>query len=133
MTLPAHPTPADVASHIANRFHEDGLPYSFGGALALGAWGVPRTTSDVNVSVFVSENHLDRALESIERCGAIIDRAEATRTIGRTGMFVANLAGTRLDVFIAHHPVHADMERRRIALETLDGKHRWFLSPRTSH
>ena len=36
MTLPARPTPADVASHIADRFDEDGLPYAFGGALVLG-------------------------------------------------------------------------------------------------
>jgi len=43
-------------------------------------------------------------------------------------MFMAVLARTRIDVFISHHPMHADMERRRVALRTLDGKLRFFLS-----
>jgi len=128
MTLPAHPTPVDIAGHVADRFDEDGLTYAFGGALALGAWGVPRTTSDVDVAVFVPERDLERALDSLERAGAMVDRAEASRLVARTGMFFAALGRTRLDVFIAHHPVHADMERRRVSLETLDGERRWFLS-----
>ena len=128
MTLPARPTPVDIAAHIADRFDEDGLPYAFGGSLALGAWGVPRTTSDVDVALFVPESDLERAFDSVERAGAMVDRREAARMVTRTGMFFAAIARTRLDVFIAHHPVHADMERRRVALETLDGKRRWFLS-----
>jgi len=55
VTLSASPSPVDVAGHLADRFDEDGLPYAFGGAMALGAWGVPRTTSDVDVAVFVPE------------------------------------------------------------------------------
>jgi hypothetical protein len=128
MTFPANPTPADLASHLADRFDEDQLPYAFGGALCLGAWGVPRTTSDVDVAVFVSEADLGRALDSVERAGALVDRGEAARTVARTGMFFARLAGTRVDVFIAHHPLHGDMERRRTLLTTPDGKRRWFLS-----
>jgi len=128
VTLPDRPTPVDVAGHMADRFDEDGLAYAFGGAMALGAWGVPRTTSDVDVSVFVPERDLPRALDSVERAGAMVDRAEAARTVARIGMFFAVLAGVRIDVFIAHHPMHADMERRRVALKTLDGTFRWFLS-----
>ena len=128
MTLPAVPSPVDVAAHLADRLDEDGLPYAFGGAMALGAWGVPRTTSDVDVAVFVPETDLHRALDAVERAGAMVDRAEAGRTVARTGMFMALLAGTRLDVFISHHPMHADLERRRVALKTLEGKALWFLS-----
>lgn len=128
MTLPASPTPVDIAGHLADRFDEDGLAYAFGGAMALGAWGLPRTTSDVDVSVFVPEHELGRALDAVERAGGMVDRAEAGRTVARMGMFVALLARIRIDVFIAHHPMHIDMERRRVALKTLDGKRRWFLS-----
>lgn len=129
MTLPANPSPVDVAAHLADRFDEDRLPYAFGGALALGAWGVPRTTSDVDVSVFVPERELYRALDAVERAGAMFDHAEAGRTVARTGMFFAMLARTRIDVFIAHHPMHSDMERRRVALKTSEGRSLWFLSP----
>lgn len=57
--MTADPTPADVAGRLADRFDEDGLRYALGGALALGAWGVPRSTSDVDVAVFVPETQLD--------------------------------------------------------------------------
>ncbi len=121
-------SPTDVVARLADRFDEDGLPYALGGALALGAWGVPRTTSDVDLSVFVSENELDGLLNSVERAGAMVDRAEAHRTVARMGLFVAYFARTRIDLFIAHHPWHAEMQRRRVSLPTPDGQARWFLS-----
>ena len=102
-------SPTDVVSRLADRFDEDGLPYAVGGALALGAWGVPRTTSDVDVSVFVSEAELDGLLDSVERAGAMVERAEAHRTVARTGFFVAYFGRTRIDLFITHHPWHAEM------------------------
>ena len=121
-------SPTDVVSRLADRFDEDGLPYAVGGALALGAWGVPRTTSDVDVSVFVSEAELDGLLDSVERAGAMVERAEAHRTVARTGFFVAYFGRTRIDLFITHHPWHAEMQRRRVSLPTPDGHPRWFLS-----
>ena len=128
MTTP-EAAPTEVAARLADRFDEDGLPYALGGALALGAWGVPRTTSDVDVSVFVSERELDRLLDSVERAGAMVERVEARRSVARTGFFVAFFGRTRIDLFIAHHPWHAEMQRRRVALPTPDGRPRWFLSP----
>ena len=50
-------------------------------------------------------------------------------SVARTGFFVAFFARTRIDVFIAHHPWHAEMQRRRVSLPTPDGRLRWFLSP----
>jgi hypothetical protein len=120
--------PTEVAARLADRFDEDGLAYAFGGALALGAWGVPRTTTDVDIAVFVAEPELDRLLDSVERVGAMVDRAEARRSVARTGFLVAHLDRTRLDLFIAHHPWHAEMHARRQLLPTPDGRQRWFLS-----
>ena len=126
--IPAGTSPTDVLARLADRFDEDSLPYAVGGALALGAWGVPRTTSDVDVSVFVSESELDSLLDSVERAGAMVERAEAHQTVARAGFFVAYLGRTRIDLFIAHHPWHAEMQRRRVSLPTPEGHPRWFLS-----
>jgi len=92
-------------------------------------WGVPRTTSDVDVSVFVGERELDRLLDGVEQAGALVERAETHRSVARAGFFVAFFGRTRIDLFIAHHPWHAEMQRRRVALPTPDGQPRWFLSP----
>jgi hypothetical protein len=64
-----------------------------GGALALGAWGVPRTTSDVDVSAFVSERELDRLLDSVERAGAMVERVQAHGSVARTGFLSRSSAG----------------------------------------
>jgi len=120
--------PTEVAARLAERFDEDGLPYALGGALALGAWGVPRTTSDVDMSVFVSEGEIDGLLDSVERAGAMVERSEACRSVARTGFFVAIFGRTRIDLFVAHHPWHVEMQQRRVSLPTPDGRPLWFLS-----
>jgi hypothetical protein len=47
---PTELPPTEVVARLADRLDEDALPYAIGGALALGAWGVPRATSDVDIS-----------------------------------------------------------------------------------
>lgn len=122
------PAPTEVAGRLADRFDEDNLPYAIGGALALGVWGVPRMTSDVDIAVFASEGEVDRVFEAVERAGAILDRNEARRAVARAGFFVAQWGRTRLDVFLAHHPWHAEMQKRRVSLISPEGRARWFLS-----
>ena len=51
---------ADVARRLADRLDENGIPYAIGGALALGVWGAPRNTVDVDISVFVDPADLER-------------------------------------------------------------------------
>lgn len=121
-------SPLEVAGWLAERLDEDSLPYALGGALALAAWSGPRQTVDVDIAVFVGEEELPRVLDAIERAGAVVERDDAERRVASTGMFIAELARTRIDVFLATHPVHQEMGRRRRAVE-LDGARLWFLSP----
>ncbi len=120
--------PTEVAGRLADRLDEDDLPYAIGGALALGVWGVPRMTSDVDIAVFAGEGELDRVFEALERAGAMLDRNEARRGVARAGFFVAQSGWTRLDIFIAHHPWHTEMKKRRVSLVSPEGRARWFLS-----
>ena len=121
-------SPLEVARWLADRLDEDSLPYALGGALALAAWAGPRQTVDVDLAVFVGDEALPRVLDAVERAGAVVKRDEAERSVASTGMFIAHLARTRIDVFLATHPVHEEMGRRRRAVE-VDGARLWFLSP----
>jgi hypothetical protein len=121
-------TSADAAARIADRLVADRLPYALGGALALAAWGVPVEAAAVDLIVFVGEGELVRLLDSLEEAGAAVDRAAARRAIARGGRFAATLDGVRVDVAIAYHPVHEDMERRRVPRAAADERQRWFLS-----
>jgi len=60
MAAPGSLNALAVARRIAERLDEDGLPYGIGGALALGVWGAPRATKDVDLTVFVGEHELSR-------------------------------------------------------------------------
>ncbi len=80
------------------------------------------------MAIFATDGELDKVLTAFERAGAIVDRGAATRSVTSAGFFVADLGGTRVDAFMAHHPWHADMQARRVSLATPSGSLRWFLS-----
>ena len=62
----------DAAVRIAECFDEDRIEYAIGGALALGAHGAARATSDVDISALLGSDELDRVLQSLERAGALV-------------------------------------------------------------
>ncbi len=105
--------PIDVAHRLAVVFEEDNVPYGFGGALALGVWGAPRATKDVDVSVFVARGELARVLDSLERAGAMVRREDAVRDVARIGLFQARVGRIVLDVFVSDHS-HAQAAASRI-------------------
>lgn len=117
----------EVALRIANRLDEDGIAYAVGDALALGALGAPRATKDVDITIFVPEEELPRAFDSLERAGLLFDRSEATRDVARIGLFKAHAGRMVVDVFLSSHPQYAEMKTRRVSIEVL-GTRLWFLS-----
>jgi hypothetical protein len=121
-------TAFDVAEHIAERLDEDDLPYAIGGALALTALAIPRNTKDVDISIFVPEHELSRAIDALERAGVIVDRADAARSVARIAMFSGRCGRTNVDVFVSEHPHTREMERRRVQFTAPSGRRMWFLA-----
>jgi hypothetical protein len=119
---------ASVAIRVADRFDEAGIEYAIGGALALGVWGAPRSTQDVDISVYVDLAGLDGVVDALERAGVMVPR-DAARDAERMGFFRGMYGRTPVDVFLALHPFHADARARRRAVDDPDGVPRWFLSP----
>lgn len=128
MTALENAAASKVAAHLADRLDEAGIGYAIGGALALGVWGVPRTTVDVDLNVFVGDDELSRLFEALERAGALFNREDAARDVARIGMLTAQIGRTRIDIFVAHHPLHAEFERRRVKVDHPDIGGRYYLS-----
>jgi hypothetical protein len=120
---------ADAARRFADRLDEADVEYAIGGALALGVWGAPRTTVDVDISVFVEAAAIAPVLDALERAGAIVDRADAAREAARIGLFRARLGRTPVDVYVRAHPHSDAMQQRRRSVPDPDGTTRWFISP----
>jgi hypothetical protein len=115
----------ESARHIGRCFDEDRIEYGIGGALALGVWGVPRATIDVDISAFVDRSELSRVLDSLERAGVLIRRDDAARGVERVGFFQGRLGRVVVDVFVSEHPQYLAMRKRVHRFTDLDG---WTLS-----
>jgi hypothetical protein len=117
-----------LAARLGACFDDAQLPYAVGGALALGAWGAPRATIDVDVSVFVTEHELEPLFDALERGGVMIDRANAARLVPQIGMFKGRFGKMYVDVFVATHSQYDEMKQRRVARALPTGETVWFLS-----
>lgn len=124
--LPSDAAEAGLA--IARAFDQAGVPYALGGALALGAHGVPRGTLDVDVNVFVDEARLPGVLERLRDLGVEIDLAAALARAKQDGMCVGRWAGMRIDVFVPSIPFSHEAGRTRVQLGDPSGGDVWFLS-----
>lgn len=119
----------EAARRIGTCFDDDGIPYAIGGALALGVWGAPRMTKDVDMSAFVDVSELARVLDSLERAGVMISRDEAVRDVARIGLLKGRLGRVIVDVFVSEHPQYAQMRTRARRIVDATGWSGSFISP----
>ena len=63
------------------------IPHAIGGALALGYYAEPRSTIDLDINIFLTEEDLKRVFEVLEKTGCQIDRKEALRSASERGDF----------------------------------------------
>lgn len=122
------PAATVLARRLADALEAAGVPYAIGGALALGVWGFPRATNDVDLNLFVEVDRLGPALEILRRAGCVVDEAQALACARERGDFTVRAGMTRVDVFVPSVPLY-DAARTRIRAAPLEGRPAWFLSP----
>lgn len=116
-----------VVGRLADVLEESGETYAFGGALALAAWSEPRATADVDVVIWVSEDRLDVAIETVRRAGAELVMEQARAEVRDRGMFVCHIGGVRVDVFVPSIPFYDEAATRRVRT-TIAGRSTWVHS-----
>lgn len=117
-----------MARQLADALEARGVAYAIGGALALGVWGFPRATKDVDVDVFVGADELAPVFEALRASGCQVSEAEAVASATERGDFQAWHGSMRVDVFVASIPFYGQM-RGRVRQAVLEGRPAWFLSP----
>lgn len=117
-----------LARRLADALEGAGIPYAVGGALALGVWGFPRATNDVDLDIFVAPADLAPVFEILAQAGCQVVPETALASAQARGDFQVRLEGMRIDVFVPSIPLHDDA-RRRIRQAPLEGRPAWFLSP----
>ncbi len=128
MTAPTPSNAAEAGLAIARALQDEGIAYALGGALALGAHGVPRGTLDVDVNVFIRNDELERVVTCLRSLGIEVDPGTARARVERDGMFTGRWAGMRIDVFTPSIPFSQEAARTRVQLTDPFGQSAWFLS-----
>ena len=86
---------------LEERLHRAGISCAVIGGVAVGVWGEPRLTRDVDVKVLLGRNHASRLLE-ILAADYIPLQPDPLNTLIRTGiLFVQDKSGTRLDLLLS--------------------------------
>ncbi len=116
-----------LARQLADALEAATIPYAIGGALALGVWGFPRATNDVDLNVFIAADQLSDVLAVFSDAGCEVDSQSATARACERGDFQMTKQGIRIDVFVPSIPLY-ESTQRRIRRARLEGRPAWFLS-----
>lgn len=117
----------DLGVAIAHQLSRRNVSYALGGALALGAAGLPRGTLDVDINVFVGPNGLAPVFDALRAVGASLDDGRAGDEAVREGMFNAWVGAYRVDVFVPSIPFSWEAERTKLPVNSPSGE-LYFLS-----
>jgi len=86
---------------LEERLHRAGISCAVIGGVAVGVWGEPRVTRDVDVKVLLGRDHASRLLE-ILAADYIPLQSDPLQALTRTGiLFVQDKSGTRLDILLS--------------------------------
>jgi len=84
------------------------VPHAFGGAIALGFYGEPRATKDIDVNVFVDLDQRAHVLAELGGRGIVVTENQRGRA-ERDGWEQLQLGRTPVDVFYAYDAFHDAM------------------------
>ena len=109
---------AAVARQLAEQLELRRQEYALGGAIALGYWGTPRGTVDVDLTVYLPADKPSDCIWLLQDIGCELSAAEAVQSLRENGFCRASYAGMRVDVFLPTVPFYeaARVRRKRAAL-----------------
>lgn len=119
--------PLDVAMAATEALESASIECAIGGALALGIWGVPRATLDVDLNLFVEHVEIPRAVVVLRSIGLEVEVEVARSAAESEGWFSGKLLGYRIDVFVPSIPFAEEARRTRQHV-ALEGRRVPFLS-----
>jgi len=106
---------------LQDRLRRADIPSAVIGGIAVGVWGEPRVTRDVDVKVLLGRDEAARLLEVIAP-GYVSLQADPLRALTHTGiLFVQDELGTRLDLLLSDTKFDAEAIRRAQSVELEPG------------
>jgi hypothetical protein len=116
LSMPGEQQPndvVDVAKQLARRLEAEGHDYALGGAIALGYWGRPRGTLDVDVTIYLSPDKPSECVRVLQQLGCDLVATKAHHSVAEYGFCQVEYAGFRVDVFLPTIPFYEAARTRR--------------------
>ena len=113
MSVPAtEPTWDQKIVILADAFARAGLPYAFGGAIALNYYREPRSTLDIDINVFISPAEREAVVRALAKVFPIDDQPRVSEELARDGQSRARWGNTFVDLFLTSTALHEEMSSR---------------------
>lgn len=113
----SHTTPPDeVVVELVKHLDEFGVDYAIGGALAIGLWSEPRSTLDVDITLFLDPKFPEQCVNLLKSIGCGIDASKATTMLREFGYCKVSLRDCTVDIFLPTTPFLLESKHRRSSL-----------------
>jgi hypothetical protein len=96
-------------TRIAEALDRAGIPYAFGGAIALAFYAAPRATEDIDLNVFVPVEQAEICLGALRPLGVVGEPTEHDRERHRTTAYWDH---TPIHLFFSYDPFHESCRAR---------------------
>jgi len=106
-----------VAAMLAAELQSRGQEYALGGAIALGFWGIPRGTVDVDVTLFLPPDRSADCIWLLQDIGCEFSAATVGQSLREHGFCRVTYAGLPVDVFVPLVPFYEVARTRRQRVE----------------
>lgn len=106
-----------VAAKLAAELQSRSQEYALGGAIALGFWGIPRGTIDVDVTLFLDPDRSSDCIWLLQEIGCAFSAAAVGQSLREHGFCRVTFAGLNVDVFIPLVPFYDVARTRRKQVE----------------
>jgi hypothetical protein len=107
----------EIARQLAAALEAVKCDYAIGGAIALGFWARPRSTLDVDVTLFLHPTEVSGCLRLLESIGCTSVTGAAERSLSEHGYCQVEFGGGRIDVFLPLIPFYEEARQRRRAVD----------------
>jgi len=112
LSMSANASLESTLARTIDELNAASIPYMLIGGLALSAWGLPRATLDIDLTLWVPSDGLDQVCDSL--CSRYRPRVADPRAfVGKTRVLpVTTNAGVRIDFLFAAFPFEKEMVER---------------------